>query len=139
MAQGDEIVVRHGDVVWNPKSKQSLFDFEVSELEQKVTPHALQIVRETHSSEEDLEVGALDLQAKVKRAELEVERRRVLLKRRLLTDILGAVQKVGNDEDYHLILVLPDKMMQLCCELPLMKRRIWSGTCSNRSVAISER
>jgi tetratricopeptide (TPR) repeat protein len=55
VAQGDEIVVRHGDVVWNPKSKQSLFDFEVSELEQKVTPHALQVVRETHSSEEDLD------------------------------------------------------------------------------------
>lgn len=54
-AQGDEIVVRRGDSVWNPKSGQSLFDFEVSKLGTTVAPRVLQAVEEAYSSEDDLD------------------------------------------------------------------------------------
>ena len=37
-ADGDRVVVRDGEAVWNPESGQSLFDFSVSELEEKTTP-----------------------------------------------------------------------------------------------------
>jgi tetratricopeptide (TPR) repeat protein len=40
MAEGDRIIVRDGDEVWNPESGQRLFDFEVSELAEKVAPLA---------------------------------------------------------------------------------------------------
>jgi tetratricopeptide (TPR) repeat protein len=34
-ADGDRVLVRDGDAVWNPESGQSLFDFSVAELEEK--------------------------------------------------------------------------------------------------------
>jgi tetratricopeptide (TPR) repeat protein len=37
-AEGNKIVVRDGQVRWNPENGQALFDFEVSELAQKVAP-----------------------------------------------------------------------------------------------------
>lgn len=36
-ADGDRVVVRDGDAVWNPESGQSLFDFSVSEIVEKTT------------------------------------------------------------------------------------------------------
>jgi tetratricopeptide (TPR) repeat protein len=37
-ADGDRVIVRDGEVVWNPESGQSLFDFPVSELAAKAAP-----------------------------------------------------------------------------------------------------
>lgn len=37
-AEGDEVVVRDGETVWNPESGQSLFDFSVADLAEKATP-----------------------------------------------------------------------------------------------------
>jgi Skp family chaperone for outer membrane proteins len=54
--------------------------------------------------EEDIEVSALELQAAVKRAEIEVERRRVQLKNDLLKDILGAINGIAAEQGYHLVL-----------------------------------
>jgi tetratricopeptide (TPR) repeat protein len=37
-AEGDTVVVRDGEAVWNPESGQSLFDFSVADLAEKATP-----------------------------------------------------------------------------------------------------
>lgn len=37
-ADGDRVVVRDGDAVWNPESGQSLFDFAVADLARAATP-----------------------------------------------------------------------------------------------------
>ena len=37
-AEGNKIVVRDGNVRWNPENGQELFDFEVAELAEKVAP-----------------------------------------------------------------------------------------------------
>ncbi|HEX8255858.1 MAG TPA: tetratricopeptide repeat protein [Thermoanaerobaculia bacterium] len=37
-ADGERVVVRDGEAVWNPESGQSLFDFSVAELAQKSAP-----------------------------------------------------------------------------------------------------
>jgi tetratricopeptide (TPR) repeat protein len=37
-AEGERVVVRDGDTMWNPESGQSLFDFSVAELAQKSQP-----------------------------------------------------------------------------------------------------
>ena len=37
-AEGDQVVVRDGQALWNPESGQSLFDFAVSDLAQKASP-----------------------------------------------------------------------------------------------------
>lgn len=37
-ADGDRVVVRDGETVWNPESGQSLFDFAVSDIAKKATP-----------------------------------------------------------------------------------------------------
>jgi tetratricopeptide (TPR) repeat protein len=37
-ADGERVVVRDGDAVWNPESGQSLFDFSVDELADKTAP-----------------------------------------------------------------------------------------------------
>lgn len=37
-AEGDRVVVRDGESVWNPESGQSLFDFAVADLAEKATP-----------------------------------------------------------------------------------------------------
>jgi len=43
-AEGDEVVVRDGDAVWNPDSGQALFDFTLSDITEhtaEVVPHVL--------------------------------------------------------------------------------------------------
>lgn len=37
-ADGDQVIVRDGETVWNPESGQSLFDFPVDDLARKATP-----------------------------------------------------------------------------------------------------
>lgn len=37
-ADGDRVIVRDGEAVWNPESGQSLFDFAVADIAQKATP-----------------------------------------------------------------------------------------------------
>ena len=37
-AEGDRVVVRDGEAVWNPESGQALFDFAVSDIARKATP-----------------------------------------------------------------------------------------------------
>ncbi|MDX1387769.1 MAG: tetratricopeptide repeat protein [Acidobacteriota bacterium] len=71
-AQGDHIVVRDGRTLWNPDSGQVEFDFEVSELAEKVAPLARRAAEEAREAEEevdaddwfdlgcDLEAGAPD-------------------------------------------------------------------------------
>ena len=39
-ADGERVVVRDGDAVWNPESGQSLFDFSVADLAEKAAPLA---------------------------------------------------------------------------------------------------
>src|SRR5512132_1452952 len=39
-AEGDRVIVRDGEAVWNPESGQSLFDFAVAELAAKAVPIA---------------------------------------------------------------------------------------------------
>jgi tetratricopeptide (TPR) repeat protein len=41
-ADGERVVVRDGDAMWNPESGQSLFDFSVDELAEKATPFVRQ-------------------------------------------------------------------------------------------------
>jgi tetratricopeptide (TPR) repeat protein len=54
-AEGDQIVVRQDDTVWNPESGQTQFNFDVRELAKKVAPHARKAVEEAQESEDDLE------------------------------------------------------------------------------------
>jgi tetratricopeptide (TPR) repeat protein len=37
-AEGEQVVVRDGEAIWNPESGQSLFDFSVADLAEKATP-----------------------------------------------------------------------------------------------------
>lgn len=37
-ADGDQVIVRDGDAVWNPESGQALFDFPVADIARKATP-----------------------------------------------------------------------------------------------------
>jgi tetratricopeptide (TPR) repeat protein len=37
-AEGEQVVVRDGETLWNPESGQSLFDFSVDDLAEKATP-----------------------------------------------------------------------------------------------------
>jgi tetratricopeptide (TPR) repeat protein len=45
-ADGERVVVREGDSIWNPESGQKLFDFAVSEIVEKARPVALRAVRD---------------------------------------------------------------------------------------------
>jgi tetratricopeptide (TPR) repeat protein len=54
-AQGDRIVVRDGRTIWNPVSGQSQFDFDVSELAEKVAPLARKNAEEAIEAEDDLD------------------------------------------------------------------------------------
>lgn len=81
----DKLVVRDGDTLWRPESGQLLFDFSVSELENRVRPfaeRAAEVARaqaESHDAEAwfalgvELEIGAPDdaLQAYRKAVELD--------------------------------------------------------------------
>lgn len=53
-ADGDSVVVRDGRTVWNPESGQTCFDFEVSDLAQKVAPLVRQAAEQAFSAEEGL-------------------------------------------------------------------------------------
>lgn len=53
-ADGDRVVVRDGDTVWNPESGQALFDFAVSELEAKTAS----IEPQTEKDDEQLDAEA---------------------------------------------------------------------------------
>lgn len=71
-ADGERVIVRDGETLWNPDSGQELFDFAVSELETRVAPFAAQkalAIRdsaEERSADEwyelgcDLEFGAVE-------------------------------------------------------------------------------
>jgi tetratricopeptide (TPR) repeat protein len=71
-AHGDHIVVREGKTLWDPDSGQAEFDFEVSELAEKVAPLARRAAEAARDAEDeveaddwfelgcDLEVGAPD-------------------------------------------------------------------------------
>lgn len=54
-ADGDRVVVRDGDAVWNPESGQSLFDFSVAELAEKTRPVALAAAKEARSRRDELD------------------------------------------------------------------------------------
>jgi len=54
-AAGDRIVVRQGDTLWNPESGQIQLNFDVSELAEKVAPHARRAVEQARESEEELD------------------------------------------------------------------------------------
>jgi tetratricopeptide (TPR) repeat protein len=49
-ADGDRVLVRDGEAVWNPESGQSLFDFSVAELAQKSAPIVLRNAREAREN-----------------------------------------------------------------------------------------
>ncbi len=55
VAQGERIVVRQGGEIWNPESGQRQFDFDVSELADKVTPAACEALDEARQSETQLD------------------------------------------------------------------------------------
>lgn len=52
-ADGDRVVVRDGDAVWNPESGQALFDFSVAELAEKTAPFVNQELEEAHERDAD--------------------------------------------------------------------------------------
>jgi DNA-binding transcriptional MerR regulator len=45
-ADGERVVVRDGDAVWNPESGQSLFDFPVAELAEQAVPILMRNARD---------------------------------------------------------------------------------------------
>jgi tetratricopeptide (TPR) repeat protein len=47
-ADGERVVVRDGDAVWNPESGQALFDFAVAELAEKVAPLSIRAAEHAH-------------------------------------------------------------------------------------------
>jgi tetratricopeptide (TPR) repeat protein len=58
-ADGERVVVRDGKAIWNPESGQSLFDFSVDEIAEKMKPVTLAAVREAKEREEnDLDADA---------------------------------------------------------------------------------
>ncbi len=54
-AEGDRIIVRQDDTVWNPESGQTQFNFDVGERVDKVAPHARRAVEQAGESEEELD------------------------------------------------------------------------------------
>lgn len=70
-ADGDRVVVRDGEAMWQPESGQALFDFAVAELETTVAPFAKRAAEQAISDDEldadgwydlgcELEIGAAD-------------------------------------------------------------------------------
>ena len=53
-ADGERVIVRDGDAVWNPESGQSLFDFPVAELAQKSAPLLMRAVRDARKRADEL-------------------------------------------------------------------------------------
>src|SRR5438552_10002860 len=50
-ADGDRVVVRDDQTIWNPESGQSLFDFSVAELVEKTAPFVARAFEEARESE----------------------------------------------------------------------------------------
>lgn len=53
-ADGERVVVREGEAVWNPESGQSLFDFSVDELAEKTQPYLLRNARDARARAEEV-------------------------------------------------------------------------------------
>jgi tetratricopeptide (TPR) repeat protein len=53
-ADGDRVVVRDGEAVWNPESGQSLFDFAVSDLAEKATPLLMRAAEDARRRSDEL-------------------------------------------------------------------------------------
>ncbi len=51
-ADGDRVIVRDGDTVWNPESGQSLFDFSVADLAAKAAPLVHRAAQEAREQEQ---------------------------------------------------------------------------------------
>lgn len=58
IADGDSIVVRDGDTVWNPDSGQVLFDFAVADLANRVAPLARENAKAARRVEDELDAEA---------------------------------------------------------------------------------
>jgi tetratricopeptide (TPR) repeat protein len=52
-AEGDQIVVRDGDSIWDPESGQAHLNFEVASLARRVAPHARKLAAEAFDSGAD--------------------------------------------------------------------------------------
>lgn len=50
-ADGDQVIVRDGEAVWNPESGQSLFDFSVSDIASNAAPFVLRAVEKAMEQE----------------------------------------------------------------------------------------
>ena len=53
-ADGDQVIVRDGNTVWNPDSGQSLFDFPVSDIAAKATPLLLRAAEDARKRADEL-------------------------------------------------------------------------------------
>jgi tetratricopeptide (TPR) repeat protein len=51
-ADGDRVIVRDGETVWNPESGQSLFDFSVADLAEKAAPFVRRAAQEARDQDE---------------------------------------------------------------------------------------
>jgi tetratricopeptide (TPR) repeat protein len=51
-ADGDRVIVRDGETVWNPESGQSLFDFSVADLAEKAAPFVHRAAQEAREQDE---------------------------------------------------------------------------------------
>src|SRR5512140_293081 len=54
-AEGEEVVVRDGEAVWNPESGQALFDFSVAELVEQTAPFVSRSALEAREREHELD------------------------------------------------------------------------------------
>jgi tetratricopeptide (TPR) repeat protein len=57
-ADGERVIVRDGDALWNPESGQSLFDFAVADLAAKAAPLIHRNAAEARASEQELSADA---------------------------------------------------------------------------------
>jgi tetratricopeptide (TPR) repeat protein len=53
-AEGDRIVVQDGGAIWNPETGQTRFNFEVTDLANKIAPHARRAARAALDSYEEM-------------------------------------------------------------------------------------
>lgn len=53
-ADGERVIVRDGEAMWNPESGQSLFDFAVSEIAQKTKPFLMAAAREARERSDEM-------------------------------------------------------------------------------------
>src|SRR5258708_1322049 len=57
VTDGDEVIVRDGQAVWNPESGQALFDFSVSAFAEQTAPLRLRAVATAESADDRDELG----------------------------------------------------------------------------------